>query len=89
MRVLKWMIDRIEGSAAGQENIFGVSPTYGELNWAGLNFSAAEFNTVTSIDKAAWTDELKLHDELFTQLAYHLPTALKDTKEALEKRLST
>ena len=89
MRVLKWMIDRIEGSAAGQENIFGVSPTYGELNWTGLNFSAAEFNTVTSIDKAAWTDELKLHDELFTQLAYHLPTALKDTKEALEKRLST
>ena len=31
---------------------------------------------VTSIDKAAWEDELKLHAELFQQLAYHLPREL-------------
>ncbi len=88
MRVLKWMIDRIEGKAAGKEHVFGISPAYEELNWTGLNFTAEQFKTVTSIDKAAWTAELKLHEELFTQLAYHLPAALTDTKEALEKRLA-
>jgi phosphoenolpyruvate carboxykinase (GTP) len=88
MRVLKWMIDRIEGQAAGQENIFGVSPTYGELNWTGLDFTPAQFDTVTSIDKTAWQQELVLHTELFTQLAYHLPQALVDTKKALEQRLA-
>jgi phosphoenolpyruvate carboxykinase (GTP) len=31
MRVLKWMIDRLEGQAQGQETIFGITPTYAEL----------------------------------------------------------
>ncbi|MEO6854696.1 MAG: phosphoenolpyruvate carboxykinase (GTP) [Rhodoferax sp.] len=88
MRVLKWMIDRLEGEAAGKENIFGVSPTYGELNWTGLDFTPAQFDTVTHIDTAAWRQELVLHTELFTQLAHHLPQALVDTKNALEKRLA-
>jgi phosphoenolpyruvate carboxykinase (GTP) len=33
MRVLKWMIDRIEGKAAGSDHVFGISPSYEELNW--------------------------------------------------------
>jgi phosphoenolpyruvate carboxykinase (GTP) len=88
MRVLKWMIDRIEGSADGQEHVFGISPAYEELNWTGLNFTAAQFKAVTSIDKAAWQAELKLHTELFEQLAYHLPRELSATKADLEKRLA-
>ncbi len=88
MRVLKWMIDRIEGTAAGNEHIFGVSPSYEELNWTGLNFTKEQFTNVTSIDKAAWQAELKLHEELFTQLAYHLPAELTATKATLEKRLA-
>jgi len=88
MRVLKWMIDRIEGQARGTDTMFGVAPTYAEINWNGLDFSEAQFNTVTSIDRAAWTDELKLHATHFEQLAYHLPQALVDTKAELEKRLA-
>jgi phosphoenolpyruvate carboxykinase (GTP) len=42
---------------------------------------------VTSIDKSAWTEELKLHTAHFEQLSYHLPQALIDTKVALEQRL--
>ncbi len=87
MRVLKWMIDRIEGQVKGKENVFGVSPTYDEINWTGLSFTADQFKTVTSIDKAAWVDELKLHEELFTQLAYHLPAEMTATKAALAARL--
>jgi len=88
MRVLKWMIDRIEGSARGNEHVFGVSPAYEELNWTGLNFSAEQFATVTSIDRAAWLAELKLHEELFSQLAYHLPAELTATKARIEQRLA-
>ncbi|MBC7608948.1 MAG: phosphoenolpyruvate carboxykinase (GTP) [Polaromonas sp.] len=88
MRVLKWMIDRIEGSGQGKDNIMGVSPSYEDLNWTGLNFSAEQYNTVTSMDKAAWLKELELHSELFKQLEHHLPQALSDTKTAIEKRLA-
>ena len=96
MRVLKWMIDRIEGASTagdyrgpkGVDQPFGVSPTYEELNWTGLNFSQDQFNTVTSFDKAAWQAELKLHTELFTQLKHHLPKELEETRRKLERRLA-
>jgi phosphoenolpyruvate carboxykinase (GTP) len=89
MRVLAWMLERIEGKSKGQENIFGTTPTHADLNWAGLNFTAEQFDKVTSIDKAAWHDEMKLHDQLFEQLSYHLPKELVETKKALEARLSS
>ena len=87
MRVLKWMIDRIEGVAKGKENVFGISPSYEEITWTGLNFTPEQFKTVTHIDKAAWVEELKLHEELFKQLAYHLPAEMTATKAALAVRL--
>jgi phosphoenolpyruvate carboxykinase (GTP) len=88
MRVLKWMIDRIEGKVQGKENVFGVSPTYDELNWSGLDFTADQFKTVIGVDKSAWEKELELHTELFRQLEYHLPRELSDTKAQIEKRLA-
>ncbi|VTU16547.1 phosphoenolpyruvate carboxykinase (GTP) [Variovorax sp. PBL-E5] len=88
MRVLKWMIDRIEQKAEGVEHVFGVSPRYEDLDWTGLDFSARQFDTVTSIDKAAWHAELKLHAELFQQLAHHLPKELPAIKAAIELRLA-
>jgi phosphoenolpyruvate carboxykinase (GTP) len=87
MRVLAWMLERLEGKSKGQENIFGTTPSHADLNWSGLNFTAEQFNKVTSIDKAAWQDEMKLHDQLFDQLAHHLPKELIETKKALEARL--
>ena len=89
MRVLAWMLGRIEGKAKGQENIFGTTPLHKDINWAGLDFSEDQFNQVTSIDKAAWQEEMKLHDQLFDQLSYHLPKELLETKKALEKRLAS
>ncbi|MEO5606603.1 MAG: phosphoenolpyruvate carboxykinase (GTP), partial [Polaromonas sp.] len=88
MRVLAWMIDRIEGKGRGEEHVTGISPSYEDLNWTGLDFSAEQWGTVTSIDKAAWQKELALHDELFKQLEHHLPQALTDTKAAIERRLA-
>ncbi|MFZ2386310.1 MAG: phosphoenolpyruvate carboxykinase (GTP), partial [Polaromonas sp.] len=88
MRVLKWMIDRIEGKTKGQDTIFGIAPQYAEINWTGLDFSTQQFETVTHIDKAAWTEELKLHTTHFEQLAYHLPKELNETKASIEHRLA-
>jgi len=88
MRVLAWMLERIEGQAGGLNNPFGTTPSHQDLNWTGLDFSAEQFNKVTSVDKDAWLAEMKLHDELFQQLSYHLPKELVETKKALEARLS-
>ena len=88
MRVLSWMIDRVEGRGQGSDHVFGTSPRYEDLNWQGLDFTKQQFDQVTSIDHAAWQQELALHEELFTQLKHNLPQALVDAKAALAKRLS-
>ncbi|MES2089084.1 MAG: phosphoenolpyruvate carboxykinase domain-containing protein, partial [Pseudomonadota bacterium] len=88
MRVLEWMLGRIAGTAKGVENAFGISPNYEDLNWTGLNFTKDQFQSVIGVDKAAWTQELKLHEELFTQLAYHLPAEMPATKAKIEQRLA-
>lgn len=87
MRVLKWMMERVEGRGEGTESLFGVSPRYEDLSWKGLDFTPAQFNQVMTVDKAAWRAELDLHTELFTQLAYHLPAELTATKAKLEASL--
>ena len=89
MRVLKWMLERIDGTAGGSENVFGTTPNFSDLNWDGLNFTQEQFDMITSIDKDAWHEELKLHTQLFEKLAYHLPQELVATKLALEKRLAS
>ncbi|MEY4435244.1 MAG: Phosphoenolpyruvate carboxykinase [Pseudomonadota bacterium] len=89
MRVLKWIIDRLEGKAQGHDTMFGVAPNYNEINWTGIEFSADDFAKVTSIDKAAWAEEFKLHEEHFSKLAHNLPKAMSDTLKALEARLET
>jgi phosphoenolpyruvate carboxykinase (GTP) len=88
MRVLEWMLGRITGTTTGVDNAFGLSPTYADINWAGLNFSQAQFQSVIGIDVAAWQQELTLHDELFTQLSYHLPAEMRVTKAKIEQRLA-
>ncbi len=88
MRVLKWMIDRLEGQAQGEQTAFGIAPQYAEINWTGLDFSADQFASVTSIDKAAWAEEMQLHTEHFDKLAHKLPQELLVTKAELEKRLA-
>ncbi|MDR3397919.1 MAG: phosphoenolpyruvate carboxykinase (GTP) [Pandoraea sp.] len=89
MRVLAWMLGRIDGTAQGVENAFGITPRYEDLNWNGLSFTQAQFDDVTSMDPAAWHEELKLHAELFDTLKHHLPQALLDTKADIERRLKS
>jgi phosphoenolpyruvate carboxykinase (GTP) len=88
MRVLAWMLGRVQGSAQALENVFGYSPSYQDLNWDGMPFTQEQFNQVISVDNASWREELKLHDELFTQLSHGLPKVLTATKTKLESRLA-
>jgi phosphoenolpyruvate carboxykinase (GTP) len=88
MRVLKWMLERIEGKAAeGDEHLFGITPRYEDMHWDGLDFGRDKYEKITSIDNSAWEDELKLHAELFDKLRHKLPPELEAAKDKLEQRL--
>lgn len=88
MRVLRWMLGRLDGQAGGVDQVFGISPAYGDIDWTGLEFSPDKFEQVISVDLPAWRAELALHDELFTQLAARLPEDLPLTRTAIERRMA-
>jgi phosphoenolpyruvate carboxykinase (GTP) len=87
-RVLEWMLARVEGKANANEHLFGLSPSYNDLDWTGLNFTETQFDSVIGIDNAAWKTELGLHDELFAMLASGLPPELTAVKTKLKAALA-
>ena len=87
-RVLKWMIERIEGKAGGENHLFGISPRYDDLDWGGLDFSRERYAGIIGADPASWQAELTLHGELFKLLEARLPAPLKNTRKAMEDGLA-
>jgi phosphoenolpyruvate carboxykinase (GTP) len=88
MRVLEWMLGRLQGRADGAENVFGVSPRYEDLRWDGLAFTREQYASVIGIDKAAWQQELVLHAEHFARLAHKLPAELPAAMKRIEAALA-
>ncbi|MEZ5657930.1 MAG: phosphoenolpyruvate carboxykinase (GTP) [Burkholderiaceae bacterium] len=88
MRVLKWMLERIEGKGQGTEHVLGTTPRYEDIDWTGLDFSRDRYEMITSIDVGAWTEELALHAQLFDQLHERLPDVLAGIRDDLRQRLA-
>jgi len=87
MRVLKWMLERIEGAAQGQETLFGTTPRYEDITWNGLEMDKADFDRVTAVNRDAWKKELASHAELFDKLQQGLPVQLREHCNQLMARL--
>jgi phosphoenolpyruvate carboxykinase (GTP) len=88
MRVLEWIVRRVEGRAEGALSAFGLTPRYEDLDWCGLDFDRQRFQSVAGLDAASWAGELALHDELFERLAERLPEALPRVRAQIAARLA-
>ncbi len=73
MRILKWIVERVQGKAFAIESPLGWVPRYEDLDWRGLDFSPEHFNDVMSVDRERWKDEILSHQELFNKLYDKLP----------------
>ncbi len=87
MRVLQWMVERIEGRGAGAEHLLGVTPRYEDLDWTGLAFPREDYEQIAAVDAVQWRRELALHGELFEKLRDGLPAALQGVRRQLEQSL--
>lgn len=86
-RVLKWIVDRLEGTAAGVETPIGVLPEQSALDLDGLELSQEDLDLLLTVDADIWRQEAALvpaHLELFGE---HTPTELWDEYRELVKRL--
>src|SRR5689334_3262808 len=86
-RVLKWIIDRIEGNAKGKETAIGILPADGELDLDGLDVPAEDLELLLSVDNDIWKQEAGLIPEYYAQFGDHLPKALAEEHAKLVERL--
>jgi phosphoenolpyruvate carboxykinase (GTP) len=87
MRVLRWVIERVEGTASAIEGPIGWLPSYADMDWQGLDFSADAFASIMNIDKETARQETVDQDELFTRFGDHLPRELELERELQLARL--
>ncbi|HEX5253581.1 MAG TPA: phosphoenolpyruvate carboxykinase (GTP) [Mycobacterium sp.] len=87
-RVLKWIVDRIEHQAGGQDTPIGIVPAVDDLDLDGLDVDGGDVAKALAVNPAEWRQELPLIEEWFEFVGDKLPTGVRDEFEALKQRLS-
>jgi phosphoenolpyruvate carboxykinase (GTP) len=86
-RVLKWVIERIEGTATGATTPIGVVPTVDDIDLTGLDIDRLDVEEALRVDPEEWRAELPQIEEWFEFVGEKLPTGIKDEFDALKQRL--
>jgi phosphoenolpyruvate carboxykinase (GTP) len=87
VRVLKWMLDRIEGRAAATETPIGFVPTPDSLTLDGLDISRNALDELLRVDPNDWSDELDATAKFFEKFGSRLPKEIRTEHHALSERL--
>jgi phosphoenolpyruvate carboxykinase (GTP) len=87
-RVLKWVLDRLDGKLDAVDTAIGRVPTAESLDTAGLDVDPTTLAELLSVDSESWRQEVPQIEGHYATLGSHLPGELRDQLAALEKRLA-
>ncbi len=87
IRVLKWIIDRIENKVDAKETPIGLIPEYNQFDLNGINLSKEKWEKLFNIDKEEWKTEVLEVQKFFNQFGNHLPVELTNYLEKLKTQL--
>jgi phosphoenolpyruvate carboxykinase (GTP) len=87
VRVLKWMLDRIEGRAQATDTPIGYVPTPDSLDLDGLSIPRKNLDELLAVDPADWAQELTETGKFFEKFGDRLPDEIRAEHKALADRL--
>jgi phosphoenolpyruvate carboxykinase (GTP) len=87
-RVLKWVLERCEGTAPGVDTAIGMLPTPAAVDIDGLSLTDGALDALLAVDADAWRSELPQIEAHYDRLGERLPSQLRDELDALAKRLT-
>ena len=87
-RVLKWIIERVEGKADGVSTPIGTVPGAHDLDVSGLDVDEADVAEALAVNADEWRAELPDIEEWFAFIGEKLPSGIRDEFEALKQRLA-
>jgi phosphoenolpyruvate carboxykinase (GTP) len=83
MRVLKWIVDRVNGQTAAVESPIGWMPRYEDMDFSGINFPKEDFEKIMTIDSEEWKKELLDHQRMFEEMYDKTPKDMFYMRELL------
>ena len=86
-RVLKWVVERLEGRGDAVETPIGMVPTAEALDTTGLDMTREEVEAVLRVDVDEWRAEIPQVTEWFEKFGEKLPAVLWAELDALKARL--
>ena len=87
IRVLEWIVGRLEGEAGARDTAIGRVPTRDALDLDGLSLDEARLDLLLGVDTAAWQLEADANRQHLAQFGDRLPEALRAQQQLLEQRL--
>lgn len=87
VRVLKWILERVEGKAEAKETPIGFVPTQGSLTLDGLDISDAAMDELLAVNAADWSREAEEIGTFLDEFGDSLPKEIREEQAALAKRL--
>ncbi len=89
VRVLKWILERVEGRGAAEESPIGFVPTRKALTLDGLKISPEAIEELLRVNPEDWEDDLADSKQFFQKFGNRLPQEIREEHEKLSRRLST
>ncbi|WP_312801227.1 phosphoenolpyruvate carboxykinase (GTP) [Corynebacterium variabile] len=86
-RVLKWVVDRIEGRVGADETIVGDTARYEDLDLEGVTEPEADIREALTAPAAQWANDIEDNDEYLTFLGPKVPQEIHDQFDALKQRV--
>jgi len=86
-RVLKWIVERLDGEAAAVDTPIGRVPAPGALDVSGLGLTDEQLELLLSVDPVVWREEAALIPPDYVPFGDRLPAALWDEHRSLLERL--
>jgi phosphoenolpyruvate carboxykinase (GTP) len=86
-RVLKWISERLDGTADATTTPIGLVPTREALDTDGLDLSDDQLDVLLDVDVETWREEASLVKPHYERFGPHTPQRLWDQLAALEQRL--
>jgi phosphoenolpyruvate carboxykinase (GTP) len=87
MRVLKWIVERVNGQVGAVESPFGLMPRFEDLDLEGLDFSKEQFAAITNISRAEAASEVEEIKGFFDKFGEKLPPELESQRQEFGKRV--
>ena len=88
VRVLKWILERVERKGKGTETPIGFVPTADALTLDGLDISVATIRELLAVDTGEWQKEAEEIGVFFKKFGSHLPAELREEQAHLTERLN-